>query len=196
MPKIINTEFKKELVPAGSYFVRLVQIVDCGTQEREWNGNKTEIRRIRLTFELPTETYSFEKDWEKKEGVKLKTEEFSLSWADKSNLRKFITAWLGEQNVDNGLDIGSFLWKCGIGTIQHETYAEGTKVIDKIVAVSPLMKGMKEEKVVTEKLYFDLDNYDDKVFQKLPQWVKDKIMKSPEYEKATTMNTDWDLPFN
>jgi hypothetical protein len=40
---------------------------------------------------------------------------------------------------------------------------------------------MTEEKQVTDSLYFDLDNYDAKLFDKLPQWIQDKIRLSPEY---------------
>jgi hypothetical protein len=43
---------------------------------------------------------------------------------------------------------------------------------------------MEDKKAVTETLYFDLDNYDAKLFDKLPQWIQDKIRLSPEYTKV------------
>jgi hypothetical protein len=40
---------------------------------------------------------------------------------------------------------------------------------------------MEDKKAVTELSYFDLDNYDAELFDKLPQWIQDKIRLSPEY---------------
>jgi hypothetical protein len=61
MPKVQeNQEFQRELVPAGSHFVRLVQIIDLGTQTIVWKEEEKQQRKIMLTFELPEEKYEFE----------------------------------------------------------------------------------------------------------------------------------------
>jgi len=195
MPKVQeNQEFQRELVPAGSHFVRLVSIIDLGTQTIVWKEEEKQQRKIMLTFELPDETYEYEtKEWEKKSGVKLKSNQFTLSWNENAGLRKFIETrqWVQELWSD-GLDVKVWLGKSGIGTIQHNT--SNWKTYDNLEAVAPLMKWMEDKKAVTETLYFDLDNYDAKLFDKLPQWIQDKIRLSPEYTKVAGNEVD-DLPF-
>jgi len=197
MPKVQeNQEFQRELVPAWSHFVRLVQIIDLGTQTIVWKEEEKQQRKIMLTFELPEEKYEFEtKDWEKKSGVKLKSNQFTLSWNENAGLRKFIETRQGVQDLwSDWLDVSVRLGKSGIGTIQHNQY--NGKTYDNLEAVAPLMKWMEDQKAVTELSYFDLDNYDAKLFDKLPQWIQDKIRLSPEYTKvAGNEPVQDDLPF-
>jgi len=198
MPKVQeNQEFQRELVPAWSHFVRLVQIIDLGTQTVVRKEEEKQQRKIMLTFEFPEEKYEFEtKDGEKKSGVKLKSNQFTLSWNEKAGLRKFIETRQGVQDLGNdGLDVKVRLGKSGIGTIQHNQY--NGKTYDNLEAVAPLMKWMEDQKAVTELSYFDLDNYDAKLFDKLPQWIQDKIRLSPEYTKVAWNEPMQDnLPFN
>jgi len=197
MPKVQeNQEFQRELVPAWSHFVRLVQIIDLGTQTVVRKEEEKQQRKIMLTFELPEEKYEFEtKDWEKKSGVKLKSNQFTLSWNENAGLRKFIETRQGVQDLwSDWLDVSVRLGKSGIGTIQHNQY--NGKTYDNLEAVAPLMKWMEDQKAVTELSYFDLDNYDAKLFDKLPQWIQDKIRLSPEYTKvAWNEPVQDDLPF-
>jgi hypothetical protein len=192
MPKVQeNQEFQRELIPAWSHFVRLVSIIDLGTQKVVRGEQEKEQRKIMLTFELPDETYEYEtKEGEKKNGVKLKSNQFTLSWSDKSSLRNFIETRQGVQTLwEEGLDVSVWLGKSGIGTIQHNS--SNWKTYDNLEAVAPLMKWMEEKKQVTESLYFDLDNFDAKLFDKLPQWIQDKIRLSPEYLAVAGNEPEW-----
>jgi hypothetical protein len=105
-----------------------------------------------LTFELPDETYEYEtKEGEKKSWVKLKSNQFTLSWNENAGLRKFIETRQGEQTLwSDGLDVSVWLWKSGIGTIQHNT--SNWKTYDNLEAVAHLMKWMEDKKAVTETL--------------------------------------------
>jgi len=190
MPKVQeNQEFQRELVPAWSHFVRLVSIIDLGTQTIVWKEEEKQQRKIMLTFELPDETYEYEtKEWEKKSGVKLKSNQFTLSWNENAGLRKFIETRQGVQSLWNdGLDVSVWLWRSGIGTIQHNS--SNWKTYDNLEAVAPLMKWMEDKKAITELTYFDLDNYDAKLFDKLPSWIQDKVRLSPEYQAVA-----WNIP--
>jgi len=192
MPKVKeNQEFQRELIPAWSHFVRLVSIIDLGTQKVVREGQEKEQRKVMFSFEFPKQKYEYEtKEWEKKSGVKLKSNQFTLSWSDNAWLKKFIVAWLWEQTLwKDWLDLSVWLWKSGIGTIQHEVSNGNT--YDNLKAVAPLMDWMTEEKQVTESLYFDLDNYDAKLFDKLPQWIQDKIRLSPEYLAVAGNEPEW-----
>lgn len=100
------------------------------------------------------------------------------------------------------MDLSTWLGKTGIGTIQHDVGKNGT-TYDNLKAVAPLMKGMKDIKAVTEQLYFDLDNYDVAIFDKLPEWIQNIIRESKEYptvsdnapQSTSEFPIDDDLPF-
>lgn len=55
---------------------------------------------------------------------------------------------------------------------------------------------MEDKPAVNELSYFDLDNYDAKLFEKLPQWLQDKIRLSPEYQAVAGNEVEENLmPF-
>lgn len=180
----------RELIKAGSHVVRLVQIVDLWTQKFEYQGQEKEARKIFLTFEFPNNTYEYEdKQGIKKSGVKVKGNEFTLSRSEKANLRKFIEVWLWTQTLsEDGLDVWAWLGKVWLWVIQHTTSTKG-KVYDNLEAVMPLVDWMQEPKAITHTSYFDLDNYDAKLFDSLPEWLQDKIRLSPEYSAVA-----WNKP--
>ena len=191
MPKVQETtEFARELIPAGSYFVRLVQIIDLWTQAIVWNEEEKQQRKIMFTFELPDEKYEFEtKDGEKKSGVKLKSKQYTLSRSEQAWLRKMIETRQGNQTLwADWLDVSVWLGKCGIGTIQHNVAKNG-KTYDNLEAITPLMKWMEEQKQITPSLYFDLDDYNPVTFDGLPEWIQNIIRLSPEYSKVA-----WNKP--
>lgn len=204
MPKVQETtEFARELIPAGSYFVRLVQIIDLWTQAIVWNEEEKQQRKIMFTFELPDEKYEFEtKDGEKKSGVKLKSKQYTLSWSEQAWLRKMIETRQGNQTLGSDwLDVSVWLGKCGIGTIQHNVAKNG-KTYDNLEAITPLMKWMEDQKQITPSLYFDLDDFNPVTFDGLPEWIQNIIRLSPEYSKIagnkpteTVADSDQTLPF-
>jgi hypothetical protein len=75
-------------------------------------------------------------------------------------------------------------------------------VYSNIASISPVPKGMEVASAINPPVRFDLEDFDKKVFDGLPNWQKEIIMKSPEYEKAANKSvnipqyqeTD-DLPF-
>ena len=191
MPKVQETtEFTRELIPAGSYFVRLVQIIDLWTQAIVWNEEEKQQRKIMFTFELPDEKYEFEtKDGEKKSGVKLKSKQYTLSWSEQAWLRKMIETRQGNQTLGSDwLDVSVWLGKCGIGTIQHNVAKNG-KTYDNLEAITPLMKWMEDQKQITPSLYFDLDDFNPVTFDSLPEWIQNIIRLSPEYDAVA-----WNKP--
>jgi hypothetical protein len=203
MPKVTaNKEYERELIEAGTHFVRLVQIIDLGTHTTERQGEQKLQRKSMFVFELPEEKYEYEnKEGKKISGVKLKNMRFTVSWGDSSNLKKFICAWLGDQQLpEGGLDLAVWLGKTGIGAIQHDVGKNGT-TYDNLKAVAPLMKGMKDIKAVTDLLYFDLDNFDVAIFDAIPEWIQNIIKDSKEYpivsdnSPQVEATTDDDLPF-
>ena len=77
-------------VDAGNYVARCYSMIQIGTIPEEYKGEKKEANKVRLTFELPTETKVFKE--ENGEQPYVVSKEFTLSLHEKASLRKFL-AW-------------------------------------------------------------------------------------------------------
>ena len=84
----------REPIAAGAYAARCYSIIDLGTREETIQGNTKVLRKIRITFELPTERRVFNE--EKGEQPCVISKEFSLTLNEKSNLRLFLRSWRGK----------------------------------------------------------------------------------------------------
>ena len=201
---LISLDEKKEytLCPAGRKIGILYQIIDLGTQKFEYKGKTKFNRKIMIYFELPFETKKFREDEEKKPFIISK--KFTLSLNEKSNLSKFLNDWCDGQfikkfksQIENGkFDITRLIGAGGLLYIQHNEYNE--KKYASISNIMPLEKLEKEQLVleensknkyqtVNEKKFFSLDgfnkgNFDLEEFEKLPEWIKEEISKSKEYD--------------
>ena len=49
--------------------------------------------------------------------------------------------------------------------------------------IMPLPKGFPAPTTETEHIKWDMDNWQDEVFAKLPEWVQEKIKKSTQFQK-------------
>ena len=171
-------------IPAGTHLARCVHIVDLGTQESEFNGEKKVARKIRITWETPEETTVFKE--ENGQQPYLVSKMFTLSLHEKASLRKTIESWLGRKltakEEEEGYDIYALLGKECIVNIVHN--AVGDKTYANVDSVSPLMKGMKAPAQITDSVFFSLekDEYDELIFEGFGEWLQDIIAKSPEYE--------------
>jgi len=171
-------------IPAGTHLARCVSIVDLGTQENEFNGEKKVARKIRITWETPEETTVFKE--ENGEQPYLVSKMFTLSLHEKASLRKTIESWLGRKltakEEEEGYDIYTLLGKeCIVNIVHNEV---GDKTYANVDSVSPLMRGMKAPAQITESVFFSLEEgeYDELIFEGFGEWLQDIIAKSPEYE--------------
>jgi len=184
-------EEKKEykIIPAGTHVARCISFIDLGTQEFEWQGEIKTPRKVRLSFETPNETAVF--DEEKGEQPFLVSIELTLSYHEKANLTKFLCSWFGVskdevRKLDPERDM---IGKECLLNISHETSSKGNEFA-KIQSISPLMKGTECPKQVNDSTYFFMgysglpSEFDDDVFAKLPSFICEKIMNSPEYAEA------------
>lgn len=179
MLKADKPQSNYEPIPAGSYPARLYSIIVIGTEFFEWMGEKKSSKKIRLTFELPTETKEFkEGDGEKPFVI---SQEFGFSMGKKSKMRPMVEGWLGKSFVSDDeayeFDIESLLGKDCLLSV-----AENEKGYSFISNVSPMPKGMKCPVQVNPSTMLSFDNWDEELFEKLPEFLRDKISKTPEYK--------------
>jgi len=202
-----TSEKQFELAPEGTHIARCIQIVDLGTQSVEFNGEKKEQHKARITWELPNEQRVFKE--ENGEQPFLVSKEFTVSLSDKANLRKVLESWRGKAFDDielTGFDIMNVLGVPCMLQIIHKTSKSGNKYAE-ISSVMKLMKGTICPNQINPSTALSFEAWDEMVFNGLNDWLKDKIKQSPEYKalrepenfdtshETESQNSDSSLPF-
>lgn len=173
---------QRELIPAGNYIARCYQMIQIGTVNELINGENKLMNKVRIGWELPTETRVFNED--KGEQPFVISKEYTLSLSDKANLRKMLASWRGKDFTED--QAKSFDITCLIGVpcmlnVIHKLSKDGTKTYQEIGSISPPPKGFECPKAVNDVLLLEYDNFDYMVFDSLPDFIKDKIRTSKEF---------------
>jgi hypothetical protein len=198
------------IAPPGNHLARLFSIIDLGTQLTEWEGKEKPQHKLLFRFELHG------KD---NDGNYMITEtgepltinkKYTKSFFETATLRQHLEAWRGRSFTEvelEGFDLVKVLDNFCMLTITQDTNKSGKRYAQ-IKNVSSVPYEIKERgfpKGHNPKSIFSLDNMDHGMFEKLPQWIKDQIMLSPEYKMAMGYvpdvpadpfgNLDDDVPF-
>lgn len=187
-----------EQVPAGNHIAICNAIVDLGIQPGRgmYPDPKHECY---VRFELPTERVSYQKDGKDHEGPMSIGRTFTASMSEKANLRKFIEGWFGKKfpNDDAAadFDLKHVLAKRCLLNVTHTE--KGGKTYANVTSAAPIPKGMPVDHAQhNPSLYFSLETPDDKVFDKLPKWIQEKIQNripesqpTPAAQKVEQMAT-------
>jgi hypothetical protein len=182
-----TTTEKKEfkVAPVGSHLARLYRIIDLGTQKSEYMGQVKMLRKVKFFWELHGDDLKIE-------GKPLiQTRNYTLSLGDKASLRKDLESWRGKSFTDDelrGFDLRNLLDKWCMVTVQHRTANNGNTYAD-AVAITPVPAIVQKAGVpqgVNPCVLFDLQKFDQEVFDSLSQGLKDQIMLSAEYRNTFT----------
>ena len=65
-----------------------------------------------------------------------------------------------------------------------------TKTYQAIGSVSPMPKGLVCPPQVNDTFVFDYENFDDEKFNSLPDFLKEQIVKTPEYKEAISQTVE------
>ena len=174
-----------EQVEAGSYIARCYRMLHIGTTSYSWEGKDVTANKVQLTFELPTELKVFKEGEEAKPRVI--SAEYTLSMHKKSNLRPILEGWRGkvftDEEVDN-FDVATLVGVPAFISVLHNEkgYAE-------ISSISKLPKGTECPPQVNPSVVLDYENFSELVFEKLPEFLQNKIRSSVEYKKLKGIKT-------
>jgi hypothetical protein len=175
----------REPIPAGAHAARCYSIIDLGTSEQLISGNQKVVRKIRITFELPTERRVFSE--EKGEQPCVTSKEFTLSLADKSNLRAFLRSWRGKDFTEQeaaAFDVAKLIGApCLLNIIHVAGKTNPSKMYDEISSVSPLPKGMVCPPQENPSFEFSVSEWNQEAFAEMPQFIREKIMASFEFRE-------------
>lgn len=178
MPKFPATEAKERvLAPEGAHLANVIKLIDLGTQPFGSEGEMKQ--KFRASFELVNEPME--------DGRPIVVDQdFIFSKGQNSACYKFFNAlsngkitakWLPDY-----VDFNEYIGLPCTVTVKHNE-SKG-KMYANVTSVGPVMKGIQTVAPINELVVLDLSNFDEKVFNDLPEWLRTKIASSPEYNDA------------
>jgi hypothetical protein len=184
--------FERELIPAGNYVARCYRMIEIGTVPTEYMGEQKMVHKVRIGWELPTETKVFNE--EKGEQPFVIDKEYTLSLGEKANLRRDLQSWRGKAFTDQeaeAFDITKLLGvPCMLNIIHVQGKKDPTKTYQAIGSISPMPKGLECPTQINPTFVFELESFDVEKFNSLPDFIKEQIMESEQYKSLTTPHKD------
>lgn len=163
---------------ADTYPAVCVGVVDLGEQHSEKFKNYQ--NKVMFLFEIIGETVDV--DGEAK--PRWLSKEFTLSLSEKSNLAKTIEAWTGkeitEDESENGYDVTQLVGRSALVVVTVKENDNGS--FNDITVITAPPKRMNIPDAESEPLCFIIEEWNTEVFEKLPEWIQNKIKKSTEYQ--------------
>lgn len=186
-------------LPAGPHVARCVAFVDLGTQKQEFQGQTSTRRKVRVTWEVPSERMN--------DGRAMTiSKTYTASLDPKATLRADLEGWRNKAFTEaeiHGWEAEQLLGRaCQINVVHNVSPGTG-KTYAAVRTVMPLGKGQTCEPQESASVFFNLDEFDPGVFASLSKYTQETIAKSPEYIEAIGKGThvpaggidDDDVPF-
>lgn len=181
---LIVSENKPVIAPAGTHVARCYAIIDFGSQQTMYGP----LRKMQISWELPRELHQFRP--ERGEEPYSVHKEYSLSLHEKSRLRKDLEGWRGMPFTREdlaGFDLAKLLGApCMLSVIHTLSRSGGTFAL--VSALARLPKGETCPPPVNTPIEYVSTTGDSPLYRQLPQWMQDKIARSPEFQAAQSGN--------
>jgi hypothetical protein len=176
-------------------------MIEIGTEYNEYFQNHRKL--VRISWELPNKKKVF--STEKGEQPYSMHKEYTLSMGDKANLRHDLESWRGKgftETEAKAFDVTKLLSIPCMLNVIHKTSAKG-KQYATIGSISPLPEGVNCPDQINPTFMLSYSDWDIDKFNKLPDWIKDKMKETPEYQAIISGgaeipvddSTTDDLPF-
>lgn len=172
-------------IEPGNYIGICYRLIDIGTQHGIYKDPKsgkevpTERKQVLIAWEFPTELIT-EGEYE---GQPYSISKFyTISLDKKANLCKDLESWRGKAFTEEelqGFDLKKILGKpCMINVIRDEKDRSVAK------AITPMPKGFVAPKGINPQVAFDIDEWNNDVFQSLPEGIQKLITQSDEFKAS------------
>jgi hypothetical protein len=172
-------------VEPGTYVARCYSMIEIGTVEIEWKGDKKKQHKVSITWELPTETAIFHE--EKGPEPFVVSKKYTLSMHEKSNLRKDLESWRGKGYTDKEaekVDITKLIGQpCLLSVIQQPRPDDNSKTYTAITSITKMMKGQECPDQINPTRILSYDEFNWEVFDSLSDYMKEQIRSSDEYKR-------------
>ena len=163
-------------VEPGVYMAVCVGVIDLGEQYSEKFKNYS--NNVKLVWELVGETCTIDGE----EKPRQLSKDFTFSTSKKGKLRSFLSAWNGKAYTDDefqNLEIFDQVGKA----CQLQVSLSENKEYSNVTNIMALPKGVAAPTTDTPPILWDMEHWDDAVFDMLPAWTQEQIKKSTEYQK-------------
>lgn len=171
---------REKILPSeGTHVARCVQVIDFGTIKngfKDDDGEPQVKRTVRFVFELCNEKAVFKE--ENGEQPLLVVRDYTFSMSTKSTFFKVVKALNNGKDPD-GIELSDILSAACMVEIEIKTSKSGNPY-PYINTVSALMKGLKAPDAANETIFLLLDEFNQEVFDTLPDFMKEIIMGSKE----------------
>jgi hypothetical protein len=178
------------LIEAGTYLGICYGIIHVGNSPDTYNGETYMKNRLRLLFEIPSETHVF--DEERGAEPRVMSKEFTFVISDNSHLKKDLQSWRGKPFTPEelkGFNIFNVIGAPCMLSISVKTSKKSNREYNLINGISKVMKGLDVPNLHQELL---MCHYDYKqpefhfsaVWDKLPKYIRAEIKKTEEYAAA------------
>ncbi len=161
----------------GVHVARLIQIIDWGSQIDKYSGDEGRAK-VEFVWELPQSLHVFNED--KGEQPLLVSRKYGNTLGRGSAMKKDIESMLGHK-IESDFELDSMIGELCMLNLSIEQDGEFENVV--IQSLMPLTKDMAKKKFpeFNDQFVFDLDNFNQDIFDSLPEWKREQIAKSPEY---------------
>jgi len=175
-------------IPPGSYHGVDYMVIDMGTQPNKFGGPDKPM--VRIGWELPElrmENGQLRACWV----------EYTNSMHEDANLRQLLESWSGRELTHEEIHEGAFDMKKLLGVnaqiqILQRTSKRTGKPYSYVNNVQRLPKGVKKIEAENEYQYFSFED-DMEIPENIPEWIRDKIMDSYEYQERVN-GASHDIP--
>lgn len=174
---------ERQITPEGQHEMVCCRVVDLGTHQSEYNGEISHKRKILISWEVQ----SVRTEIDGKNVPALHSERFTWSFHEKATLRKTLENWRGTPfkqedfaGPPNGFHIKKLIGVPCYAQIMHETGTNGRVYANMTSIMRYPGKPDAWPKAEGELIFFDLDNFDQATFDKLPKRIKATIAESDE----------------
>jgi hypothetical protein len=156
------------LTPEGSHIARCFRVIDLGTQDTEYQGNRTERPQVLLQWVLLDD----------ETGKPVITRRYNASLHPQSVLRKDLEAWVGK--INTAFSLASLLNKPCLLAISYNRMDNYIKT--NVAGVSSVPQNLEVPPLPAKytPLFFDLSSPDRAIFETLPFRMREDILKSKE----------------
>jgi hypothetical protein len=177
-------------VEPGTYVARCYSMIEIGTIEVEFKGEKKKQHKVAITWELPTETAIFHE--EKGPEPFVVSKKYTLSMHEKSNLRKDLESWRGKGYTDKEaekVDITKLIGQpCLLSVIQSPRPDDPNKTYTAISSITKMMKGQECPDQINPTRILSYDEFNWEIFDSLSDYMKEQIRSSDEYKRMQEPN--------
>lgn len=168
-------------LPGGTYLGICVYSIALGEQLCEFKDKgKSYNNQVMLGFEICGHTVEVDG----KQEPRTLGRTFNIAKSKNAGLRKFLGAWEARELSDDEFldaDTNDYVGRPAFLTVVLNETGEYSN----IDAIAPLPSGLPIDvpQPISTLIRFDMEPWDQKLFESLPEWAQEKVKKSTEYQK-------------